>query len=553
MNRRDLEQLLNKLRALPAETEWVEFKEASRDYDFNKIGKYFSALSNEANMKNKPWSWLIFGVEDKTRKIVGSQYRTNRAHLDSLKNEIGNKTNNRITFIEIHELDTADGRVVFFQIPAAPQGIPTSWEGHFYGRDGESIGPLNIQEIEQIRNQVKPDWSAQICEAATLNDLDPESIQKARKEYKNKYPNRADEVDAWDDLTFLNKAKVTLQNKITYAAIILLGKEEADHFIQPSIAKMSWILKNDDNIEIDYEHFGPPFLLQTDAILAKIRNLKYRYLPDRTLFPIEINKYEPYVIREALHNCIAHQDYELRGRINVVEKPDELIITNVGSFIPRTIEAVIEQDAPQKYYRNQFLANAMVNLNMIDTIGGGIRKMFLMQRNRFFPLPTYQLEHPEEVTVKITGKVLDENYTNLLINNSTLDLKTVIILDKVQKKEQLSKDEFKFVKDKKLVEGRYPNVYVASQVAEITDDKATYIKNRAFDDDYYKKMIIAFIKKYNSANRQDIDQLLMDKLSDALNETQKKNKIKNLLSDMSKNDNSIKNMGSDKKSKWVLV
>jgi ATP-dependent DNA helicase RecG len=103
------------------------------------------------------------------------------------------------------------------------------------------------------------------------------------------------------------------------------------------------------------------------------------------------------------------------------------------------------------------------------------------------------------------------------------------------------------------VEGRYPNVYVTSQVAEITDDKATYIKNRAFDDDYYKKMIIAFIKKYSSANRQDIDQLLMDKLSDSLNDAQKRNKIRNLLSDMSKNDKSIKNIGSDKKSKWVLV
>lgn len=108
---------------------------------------------------------------------------------------------------------------------------------------------------------------------------------------------------------------------------------------------MSWILKDENNSEKDYEHFGPPFLLNTDNLFSKIRNLKYRYMQDQSLFPIEINQYDSYVIREALHNCIAHQDYELQGRINVVENPDELNFTNVGSFIPKSVEKVIKQDA----------------------------------------------------------------------------------------------------------------------------------------------------------------------------------------------------------------
>ncbi|HAX62294.1 MAG TPA: transcriptional regulator [Elusimicrobia bacterium] len=544
---------LDRLLRMPTETEWLEFKEAKKNFDFGKLGKYFSALSNEANLKNMPSGWLILGVSDKTRKLVGTGYRNNKAELTHLKHEIAEKTTNRITFTEIHELHISDKRILLFQIPAAPRGIPIAWEGHYYGRDGESLSPLNIQEIEQIRNEFRSDWSAGICEGATLNDLDNNAIIKARTEYKIKNKELASDVDVWDDLTFLNKAKVTIQGKITRSAIILLGKSESEHFINPNISKISWILKDEHNVEKDYEHFGPPLILNTDAIRSKIRNLKYRYLPDNTLFPIEITQYEPYVIREALHNCIAHQDYEMMSRIVVVEKPDELIFTNAGTFIPGSVESVIEMDSPPKYYRNQFLVTAMVNLNLIDTVGGGIKKMFIKQRERFFPLPTYKLDKDNEVTVKIYGKVIDENYTRLIMKNTGLDLKTIILLDKVQKEEKLIKEEFKLLKKQGLVEGRYPKIFVVPEIAAITGEKATYIKNRAFDKEHYKKMVVEFINKFGSASRKDIDKLIFNKLSDILNEKQKKNKITNLLYEMSKKDKSIKNEGSFKKPKWVLL
>jgi predicted HTH transcriptional regulator len=249
-----LKKLLDEFLTLHSETEWLEFKEAKDNYDFNKLGEYFSALSNEANLKGKPYGWLIFGIDNKTRNIVGTGYRPHRNNLDSLKLEIANKTTNRITFMEIHELHLPKGRVIMFQIPAAPKGIPIAWEGHYYGRDGQSIGALNLQEIEQIR-----------------------------------------------------------------------------------------------------------------------------------------------------------------------------------------------------------------------------------------------------------------------------------------------------------IEGRYPNLFVAAKIAAVTGDKASYIKNRAFDKEHYKKMIIAFIKEYRAASRQDINNLIIDKLSDALDEKQKRNKITNLLSEMAKKDKTIKNTGSDKKPNWILT
>jgi len=239
MTDKELLEVLNNLINLPGETEVVEFKEAKKGFDLFKIGKYFSALSNEANLLGKTFAWLVFGVEDSEHKVVGSHFRVQRKDLDSLKAEIAQKTNHSISFIEIYELNHKDGRVVMLQIPAAPKGIPVSFDGHYYGRNGEELSPLNIEEIERIRGQnINTDWSAQIIKEATIEDLDKKAIEVARRNYEDKFSTKSAEIREWDDLTFLNKAKITIKGKITRTAIILLGREESEHYITPSEIKI---------------------------------------------------------------------------------------------------------------------------------------------------------------------------------------------------------------------------------------------------------------------------------------------------------------------------
>lgn len=537
---------------LPAETEYIEFKEAKEDFDFEKLGKYFSAISNETNLKKQKYGWIIFGISDiPPRKITGTNYKKG-TKLQKLKEDIAQNTTGKITFDEIFEIDIEGRRVVVFRILPAPENIPIQWKGHYYGRDNEALVPLNIQEIEEIRNQGKRiDWSAEIIENATIEDLDATAIIKAREKYLIKNQKLENEIKEWDNITFLNKAKITINGKITNTAILLLGKNESEHYLSPANAKISWILKDENNIEIDYEHFGPPFLLNVEELFSKIRNLKYRYMPNGTIFPTEINQYDSYVIREVLNNCIAHQDYTKGGRISVVERKDELLFTNLGEFIPGTVENVLERDSPPEYYRNSFLANAMVNLDMIDTIGSGIKKMIVEQRKRYFPLPDFVLDTKEKVSVKIIGKVIDENYTNLLITNTSLDIKTVFLLDKIQKKAIIGKEDAQKLKNEGLIEGRYPNLFVSARVAQITGDKSTYIKNRGFDNEHYKKMIISFIEKYKVATRQDINELLYDKLPDILSDEQKETKIRNLIQELKKEEK-MENTGTNKNSKWII-
>lgn len=554
MNLQEIKALLEELCLMPSETEWVEFKEAKNNIHFDDLGKYFSALSNEVNLKGMDFGWLVLGISNRPpRKIVGTNYRPNRPALDRLKKEIADYTTNRLGFEEIHELHLPKGRVLMFQIPPALRGVPTSWKGHYYGREGESLAPLNLNKMEQIRGQaLREDWSARTCEDATVDDLDPEAIQFARKQYLEKQPGQVEEIDQWDDLTFLNKAKVCINGQITHAALVLLGKEESGHFLSPAVAQLTWVLRNDQGIEKDYKHFGPPLILAVGKIFAKLRNLTYRYMPNASLFPVEVTQYDTWVIRESLHNAIAHQDYTQAGRINIIEEPESLLVTNLGYFIPGTVEEVIRRDAPPEQYRNPFLSGAMVNLNMIDTIGSGIKRMFLKQRQRFFPMPDYDLSEPERVRVRLFGKVLDENYTRLLIEKADLNLLDVMSLDKVQKQHKINEEEFKRLKKLKLIEGRRPNLFVSAKVAAVTGDKAGYIRQRAFDKDHYKKMVLSYLKKFGEAKREDIDKLLLDKISDALDEKQKRNRIANLLFEMSHKDNTIFATGPKRTAIWML-
>ena len=551
MTKDELTQTLNELRGLPIESEVFEFKEAKTSYDFHKLGRYFSALSNEANLKGNPYAWLVFGIKDHGRSIVGTRFRSERKELDKLKGEIAVKTTNRVTFIEIHELPLPEGRVLMFQIPAAPRGIPVAFEGHYYGRDGEELSPLNLEEIERIRAQsMTEDWSAVIVHDATINDLDPAAIEKARKNYKDKFPGLSGDMDLWDDLTFLNKAKLTIKGKMTRAVIILLGRAESEHFIGNAEAKIRWVLKDAKGNDKDYHIESCPLLLAVDKIYSKIRNLKYRYMQDGTLFPDEVDQYEPFIIREAINNCIAHQDYTKGGRINVVEMDDQLIFTNLGSFIPGSVEKVVREDAPEEHYRNKFLATAMFNLKMVDTAGGGIKKMFNYQRARYFPMPEYDLSK-ERVKVTIIGKVLDLDFARVLAKKQDLDLDDIIALDKVQKKKVLSASEIKRLKGKRLIEGRKPNYHISFAVAEKTKMQAEYIKTRGLKDDYFKQLILEYLDKCKQASKEDIDKLLLDILPGVLDENQRKNKIHNLIYAMSKKDKTIINRGTNRYPKWV--
>ena len=552
----DEQTLRKKLQNMMAhhEDEVVEFKEAKSNYSFNEIGQYFSALSNEANLRSKTEGWLIFGVTN-TPEIVGTNYRSEGRSLQSLKKEIMERTNQRNTFQEICELDIDGKRVILFQIPPAIPGIPTTWNDMAYGRANESLVPLSMHKLDIIRQQIGFDWSKVVVKEASMANLDPEAIRRARELFIQHEVQRGKEQAYFEQLTdeqLLNKAGILLSGKVTRTALLLLGDEYAKNYFDGFIPRITWTLYNQDGSVKSYEHFDTPFLLAVDKVFRQIRNVKYRYIAgQQTLFPEEVDQYDAELIKELLHNCIAHQDYTLRGKINVEEFEDYLVFINEGGFIPETIETALEPGYKPPYYRNTFLCNAMVNLYMIDSNAIGIPTMFRIQQEKFFPLPSYDLSVPNRVKVTVYGKILDKNYTQLLNSDRSLNIHTVFLLDKVQKKETITHDQYLTLKKAGLVEGRYPNIYVSYRVAEVVGQKPEYIRNSGLEDEKCKEFILKTLRK-SPAKKEELMAVVGDLFPAILPPDKKRRKLSNLLRTMKVKDKTIDCTGNTKAAVWFL-
>jgi ATP-dependent DNA helicase RecG len=517
--------------------EWKEFKSLKNSVSGDAGSDIISYISAISNMQGGN---LIIGIQDKTLNIVGIKDFAGYT-IENIRFRInGNSTNLNVEAFSVEAFITSDTNkaVWIFHIPKHQFRLPVYAHKKTWQRIDDNLVEMTKARLDTILEQVKvnEDWSKIIIPEATLEDLDSEAIKKARVEFKKRNPKYSTEVESWNDAEFLNKAKLTIKGKITRTSLILLGKDESEHYLGSTV-KIRWNLKTIDNQDKDFEIFSIPFILSVDEVYKKIRNLKYRYLRDGTLFPDEVLRYEPFIIRESLNNAIAHQDYSKGARINVVEfEDDHLVFSNYGSFLPKSIEDVVLNDTPEEVYRNPFLVEAMKNLDMIETQGGGIRKIFNFQKQRFFPLPDYNFDD-NKVKVTIIGKILDENFAKIIIKNSNLGLDEIILLDKVQKNKEITEIEFKHLKKAKYIEGRRPNVYLSYKVIESTNDedlKAEYLANRSFDDSHFKEMILEYLRKFGKTKKNKIDNLIIPKLSAVLTEERKKKKVANFLFSLGK-------------------
>jgi ATP-dependent DNA helicase RecG len=548
----ELIDLLYELTALPAETEWIEFKMGKGSITDEQIGEYISAMSNGATVANKPSGYLVWGVEDSTHEIKGTNFSFVRArHGGNQELELFLRINlyPKINF-EIFEFESQNRHIVLLRVPAA-KGEPVNFQKKPYIRIGSNKTDLrNFPEQMRIIYNSQEDWSAKIISGATIADLDPEAIAVARKKYKELNNDKSfyADIDEWNDLQFLDKAKITINGKITRTAILLLGKDEATHYLLPSVAELTWKL---DTEEKSYEHFATPFLLNTTRLMQRIRNIKYKFFPDNELLATTVDKYDTRSILEALHNCIAHQDYSLNSRILVTERIDKLIFTNAGNFFDGKPDDYSFGDKTPAKYRNQWLASAMVNLGMIDRLGYGIHSLCMSQMKRFFPMPDYDLSQQNQVILQIYGQSIDEIYSKTLIQRGDLTLQEAIVLDRVQKHFEITDHAVSELRKKKLVEGRKPNFFISSKISQTTGQKAEYSRNKAFEKQQYFDWVIKSIEEHGSLNRHDIDKLLWNMMPAWMTEEQKKNRIKNLISEL-RTLNKIQNNGTKKEPIWIL-
>ena len=568
MDQDNLLKTLYQLQKLPREGATVEFKlNWERPED---IGEYLSALANSAVLERHDRAWMVWGVENQSRKVKGTSFDPFSAKGEGnqpLIMWLTQMSSPRPDF-QFYEVPHPEGKVVMLEIHL-PRIAPLSFKGVRYIRIDSHKSRLSEYPDKEARLWEAligvDDWTGEIVNDADYDDLDPEAIEFARTKFTEylikaepdaaRHEKIREEAKSLNIPTLLNKARITKQGRITRSALLLLGREESTHFLTPADTKISWILRDNQNRAMGGQHFGMPFLLSSGTLFRNIRNVPVEYMPDGTLFPIPVTPYDPWVVREALHNCIAHQDYRLGGKINVVEHPDRLVFSNLGAFVPPSVEWMLEHQSPPEHYRNQWLIDGMVRLRMIDQLGSGIRRMFETQRERFFPLPDYIIDNDlagiPRVEVSIIGKILDVKYTKALMKRADLPLRQVILLDRVQKRQRLTPIETKSLRRDKLIEGRAPNHFISAKVADWTGQKARYIRYRGLDDNYYRHLIVEYLEKYRRAGRKEFDELLLPKLPEVLTIEQKQHKVRNLIQSL-RREGVIRNTGVRAVPVWVL-
>lgn len=516
--------------------DWKEFKNLKHSFN-GKEGE--DVVSYVAAISNMNGGHLIIGVEDHTLNIVGTDTYNYDSQTSTLR-LVKECSNLPAENLKIEEFVTSDTnkKVWVINIPKHMPRLPVYAHKKLWQRVEDNLVEMLNSRLERILNEsfLVDDWSAQIIPDATINDLDPKAIAKAREKYKELFHGSRDaEIDGWTDEVFLNKAKLTRKSAITRTTIILLGKSESDHYLNPSICKIRWFLRDETDSNKDFRVFTIPMILAIDEIGAMIRNTTYIYTVSGSMFPETMSRYDAFTLREPLNNAIAHQDYAKGCHIDVIEYEDEkLCFKNAGHFIPESVEAVVTNDFPEPHYRNSALVEAMRNIKMVETEGGGIKKLFIQQRKRFFPMPDYDIRN-DSVVCTIEGRVLDENFANILVSNTSLSLADIMLLDVVQKKGHISRDGAAYLRKKGFVEGRFPHLFLSSKVVASTKHvglKASYIKNRSFDDEYFRSLIVGYIKEYGKAGRADLHTLIANKLPEYMNEKQRYDKLTNLLSSL---------------------
>jgi len=209
----DLVQLQTWMNAL-TEDEHLEFKEAKGGFHFEKLVKYCAALANEGG------GTMILGVTDKLpRQVVGSQAfdsveRTKAGLIDKLRLRV-----------EVTEVSHPQGRVLVFEVPPRPIGMPIAVDGAYWMRGGEDLVPMTPDLLKRIFEESGPDFTAENCPGATMADLDPVAIETFRQRWEKKSLNPA--MGSMPLIQLLSDAELIDGDRVTYAALILLATHKA--------------------------------------------------------------------------------------------------------------------------------------------------------------------------------------------------------------------------------------------------------------------------------------------------------------------------------------
>jgi len=411
MNKKKLLGIIRK-----GETQNLEFTENAED-----VGKSVCSLANTNN------GLILVGVSD-DRKIIGctekdEQKIANIAH--TCKPSI---------YPKIEKVEVNDKNVFVVEVKKSDQ--LHSYRNVAYKRIGTHDKPLSPEEvIEFAKATGKIKFDEEICERATLKDIDEEKvrlfIKEAKRQRKLDIPEDAPVEDALMRLMLLK------DRRPTNAAILLFAEDPQRFFIQSEVKCIRFKGTDVTGPMIDFK------VIEGDIIdqLKKAEDFIFEHIPiaawieDWKLQRQEKWLYPPKAIREALANALAHRDYESPSKVQVRIFDDRMEFWNPGR-LPEgwTVEKLKEEHESKP--SNPLIFKAFFWIRYVEEVGTGTNKIIKWCKDWGLPEPEFKFTGTSLVVTFKKPPILED------LEKLGLNERQIKAVDYVVKKRHITNKEY---------------------------------------------------------------------------------------------------------------
>ena len=478
-----IEQILN-----AKEGEFVQFKEAKNRFDFGEALRCCCALANCGGGK------LVFGVTDKRpRKVVGSTAfdqpeRTRKGLIDKLA-----------IMVDFQLYDVEGKRVLVFDVANRPLGIPVQVDGIAWWYEGDSLIPMPEEIRRRIYAEARFDFSAGICEKATLKDLDKDAIEDFRKRWVEKSGNKRLLNFTLEQL--LQDCEAVTDEGVTYAALILFGKAASlNKYLPQSEIIFEYRSSNASGPANQREEFRAGFFSYYDRLweLVNLRNDVQHY--QEGFFVYDISTFNEQAVREAILNAVSHRNYQLAGSVFVRQFPDRLVIESPGGFPAGiSLDNILNRQIPG----NRRIAKILALCGLVERSGQGMNIIYESCIKEAKSLPDFTGTDDSFVSLTLNGLVLDKKMLSVInrIGNerleslSTADFLAINALFHEKSLSREQKDRLGHLTEMGIVEHIGRNKYVLARSLYTAAGKSgTHTRVVGLDRETNKQLLLKHIR-----------------------------------------------------------
>jgi ATP-dependent DNA helicase RecG len=392
------------------EGEQFEFKEAKRDFDFERLCKYAAAIANEGGGR------IILGVTDaRPRRVVGSMAF---GQPERTRQGLRERMPLPFDFEEIHHPDCSPGsRVLVFQIPPRPIGVPIKFDGRYWMRDGDQLGEMSEERLRGIFAESGRDFSAGLCPGLTTAQLDPEAVEGFRSRWIAK-ARKADDLVLAERLKSLSHeelladAEALIDGGLNYAALILFGTRQAlgRHLAQAEVV-FEYRSSDQSGPAQDRREYRQGFFSYYDDLwnLINLRNDKQDFQDGLFVHPISTFNERP--VREAILNAVSHRNYELGGSIFIRQFARRLEVDSPGGFpFGINVDNILDRQNP----RNRRIAEILTRCGLVERSGQGMNLIYEDLIKHGKPVPDFARTDAHQVGLTLHGTVQDPAFVRFV-------------------------------------------------------------------------------------------------------------------------------------------